>query len=454
MSETVAYIFEFNVIDNTYTLTGQNGQIILIDSTHKKFEWLQKLDTHKIVKINASGRWNSSKDYHGVREMILNASSKPSKKIQEDPPAQLSIPETDDMIAEPNMSSHSDDTSDTKQSINIEKNTNEHKENQSLLGVHDVTLSIELTNMLHIQKNDFSDAEEATVMIKSYSDLKSKLSLEDFAAGVDNESFDELLLETAISIVQSRSNTFSVKDIQTNMKVGYNRASRIHDQLAKLSIIEAGFGTDLDPKDNAWPLLEKITCTVCQGEGQTYHTEKQKTGFLKLKTKEIQVGTDCKKCDGKGYFPKIHYPYTLDTKDKELTVDIQLDLDPIVKIILDTYISETDFTDQAVIKLIQQCDPFKRMCEKHIQNNYNYKDDYHSDIDLPMQATWKKIQELNDEFNKYLTVYIYSENIKPIIKLLFKLDILDISTKRRSTKDENTYYKLTKKAKKLYSQLD
>ena len=49
MSETVAYIFEFNNNDNTYTLTGQNGQIILIESNHKKFEWLQKLDPDKIV---------------------------------------------------------------------------------------------------------------------------------------------------------------------------------------------------------------------------------------------------------------------------------------------------------------------------------------------------------------------------------------------------------------------
>ena len=134
MSETVAYIFEFNNNDNTYTLTGQNGQIILIDSTHKKFEWLQKLDPDKIVKINASGRWNSSKDYNGVREIILNASGNPSEKIQEEPPAQLSIPETDDMIAEPNMS-HSDVISDTKQSIKIEKKTNEH---MKILGTHNI----------------------------------------------------------------------------------------------------------------------------------------------------------------------------------------------------------------------------------------------------------------------------------------------------------------------------
>ena len=308
--------------------------------------------------------------------------------------------------------------------------------------------------MIHVQQNDFNNAEEAKVLIKSYSDLKSKLSLEEFSAGLDNETYDELLLETAISIIQSKSKTFSVNDIQSSMKVGYNRASRIYDQLCNLSIIQAGFSTDIDPKDKAWPLLEKVTCSVCQGKGQIYHTEKQKTGFLKLRTKEVQIGTLCTKCDGKGFTPKVHYPYTLSKKDKELSIELQLDLDPIVKIILDTYISETDFTDQALIKLIQRCDPFKRMCEKHIQDNYDYVDGYHTDIDLPMQTTWKKIQELGDEMKKYQMIYVYSDNIKPIIKLLFKLDLLDISTKRRSTKDENTYYKLTKKAKKIYGQLD
>ena len=89
MSDTKSYIFQFNENNQQFTLTGVEGEELIIDSNHKKYDWLHNLDPNKIVKINASGRWNSSKDYQGIREMILSPSNNPSINDQAEPQVHL-----------------------------------------------------------------------------------------------------------------------------------------------------------------------------------------------------------------------------------------------------------------------------------------------------------------------------------------------------------------------------
>ena len=70
---------------------------------------------------------------------------------------------------------------------------------------------------------------------------------------------------------------------------------------------------------------------------------------------------------------------------------------------------------------------------------------------VPAKATWQMIKEVSEEINQFSNFSV--ENAAGFIKLLFKLQIIDDGTKRRSTKDNSVYYKLTKEAKKLYASL-
>ena len=73
--EASAYIFSFDSKSGVFTLTSSKDQLT-IDSKHKKYEWLKGQEAGRVIKISATGRWNSSRDYNDLYKSI-----KPKKKV-------------------------------------------------------------------------------------------------------------------------------------------------------------------------------------------------------------------------------------------------------------------------------------------------------------------------------------------------------------------------------------
>jgi len=83
----------FSFLENEFILTDQNGGEIKITSKHKKFEWLQSQDLGRVIKISEKGRWNSSKDYDGLYQIVKSSNKKQTKQSVSKPTTQK--PKTD-----------------------------------------------------------------------------------------------------------------------------------------------------------------------------------------------------------------------------------------------------------------------------------------------------------------------------------------------------------------------
>ena len=131
---------------------------------------------------------------------------------------------------------------------------------------------------------------------------------------------------------------------------------------------------------------------------------------------------------------------------------IEINLDKIAQSILENFITEAEFSEN-VLKTTLEFDLYlNTICQQKIRQKKGWiKADLDNTLDLPMPATWAQIKEMSKLFNHYK--YLSISTVKELIKLLFKHQILEIGTKRRSTKDKATYYKLSKEAKKIYALL-
>ena len=77
--EATAYIFSFDSKSGVFTLTSSKDQLI-IDSKHKKYEWLKGQEAGRVIKISATGRWTSSKDSTGLYDKMLPSKKKSNKR--------------------------------------------------------------------------------------------------------------------------------------------------------------------------------------------------------------------------------------------------------------------------------------------------------------------------------------------------------------------------------------
>ena len=75
----------FSFMENEFVLTDQNGDEIKITSKHKKFEWLESQDSGRVIKISEKGRWNSSKDYDGLYQIVKSSHKKQTKPKTQKP---------------------------------------------------------------------------------------------------------------------------------------------------------------------------------------------------------------------------------------------------------------------------------------------------------------------------------------------------------------------------------
>ena len=64
------YGFFFNEEAGYYLLRDAEGKEAHIETSHPKFEWLSGQEAGRVIKINEKGRWNSSKDYKGLYDLL------------------------------------------------------------------------------------------------------------------------------------------------------------------------------------------------------------------------------------------------------------------------------------------------------------------------------------------------------------------------------------------------
>ncbi len=72
--KTPVYCFFQHPQESYFLLRNTAGEAIKIDTEHEKYEWLASQEANRVIKINEKGRWNSSKDYKGLYELIAAVS--------------------------------------------------------------------------------------------------------------------------------------------------------------------------------------------------------------------------------------------------------------------------------------------------------------------------------------------------------------------------------------------
>ena len=178
-----------------------------------------------------------------------------------------------------------------------------------------------------------------------------------------------------------------------------------------------------------------------------------KSGFLKLKKKEVHDETVCVSCNGVGYSEKLHYPYHfVPPQDYNYNIEVSYDLDNVVKGLLDKFIAENEFTKQDMLYFLRYSKTVEHGAEQEFSKKYSLKSGTPPKAgSIPQNATWEMIEKISSTLNQFTDFTV--NNTAGFIGLLFKLQIIDDGTQRRSTKDTDTYYKFTKQAKKLYKDL-
>lgn len=442
MSETKEYIIVFEERRKVYRLIPKTGRVIRVKKDHKKFEWVQQQEPGKVVKINSAGRWTSSKDYNGLYQQIQ----------QENKPNTESIAEIEERIRNEFEQYYNEKTSqylneienvDGKGDPDLSADAKTDNKEKSILGHHDVKLGVSVEMSKYEETNTLRQSEEA----------------------------DELLLDVAT--FYTTVSFASTQTIQRKFLIGYSRASRIIDALEKLSVIKdhkplvqstaevkqlLGNGNEeidlgIDPKSSKWPITEKINCSKCSGKGKITSTRIESTGFLKLKKKEVYDETVCVSCNGVGYSEKLHYPYHfVPPQDYNYNIEVSYDLDNVVKELLDKFISKNEFTKQDMLYFLRYSKTVKHGAEQEFSKKYSLKSGPPPKAgSVPQNATWEMIEKISITLNQFTDFTV--NNTAGFIDLLFKLQIIDDGTQRRSTKDTDTYYKFTKQAKKLYKDL-
>ena len=301
--------------------------------------------------------------------------------------------------------------------------------------------------------------------------VEAKMSRYRPSQEVSEQEYDDLLLEVAEFYTTVSS--ASVSTIQRKFLIGYNRATRIVDSLEELGFIDEGktkvdntaelaaflgkaptsIDLNVDPKSPEWPITEKINCPACKGAGKTISTSIEKTGFLKLRKKEVHTELICTPCKGLGYTERQHFPYRFEApKYYSYSLQVDYDFDLVAKELIDYFIGGDEFSKEDLLRFLKKNSSIRSTAEAAFCTKYSFQDGLAPTAsDVPIQATWSTIETLSDKLNTYC--YFSLSETNDFISILFKTQILDNGSKRRSTKDQNIYYKFTRSAKKLYKSL-
>ena len=136
--------------------------------------------------------------------------------------------------------------------------------------------------------------------------------------------------------------------------------------------------------------------------------------------------------------------------------EVNFNFDLVAKEILNEFITKNEFTKSELLSFLASKEEFKE--EAFI----SFKEKYHDD-DLWIYLNWdtpppkglvlESIGGYQAIHSMFGTKGFFLIDAEPFIVPLFKTQVIDNGTKRRSSKDDNIYYKFTKKAKNLYKDL-
>lgn len=205
-------------------------------------------------------------------------------------------------------------------------------------------------------------------------------------------------------------------------------------------------------------ILEKTTCSNCKGTGKIISISFESTGFLNLKKKQVRTESVCSNCDGIGYLEKTNWPYRLEEpKLYECSTAINFNFDLVAKEILNIFITKDEFTKDELLSFLASKEEFKKEAYLRFREKYPDEDLWiytNYGTPAPEGLVWESIRMYQVVHNMLSGKEGFSLiGAEPFIPPLFKTQVIDNGTKRRSSKDDNIYYKFTKKAKNLYKDL-
>ena len=229
------------------------------------------------------------------------------------------------------------------------------------------------------------------------------------------------------------------------------------DRYVEADLTGENIDQNIDPKSDKWPLIEKKSCLNCNETGKVISFITESTGFLNLIKKEVRTESVCSNCNGAGFIEKEHYPYRLEGgEEKYYKIKCDMNLDLVVKVILDKFIIIGEFTKSELLKAIKRpfCDSivWPKFKEKHLHNLWSMGVNDKVDNE---KIDWSFIKNRYSEMEDSPPfLYITDDDIEDwFIPLLFKEEIIDNGTKKRPKKDDTIYYKFTNKSKKIYKDL-
>lgn len=229
------------------------------------------------------------------------------------------------------------------------------------------------------------------------------------------------------------------------------------DRYVEADLTGENIDQNIDPKSDKWPLIEKKSCLNCNETGKVISFSTESTGFLNLIKKEVRTESVCSNCNGAGFIEKEHYPYRLEEgEEKYYKIKCDMNLDLVVKVILDKFITMGEFTKSELLKAIDR--PFchsivwPKFKEKYLHNLWSMGVNDKVDNE---KIDWSFIKHRYSEMEDWPPfLYITDDDIEDwFIPLLFKEEIIDNGTKKRPKKDDTIYYKFTNKSKNIYKDL-
>ena len=269
----------------------------------------------------------------------------------------------------------------------------------------------------------------------------------------------------AKSNTKEKTSNDAVKETQAKPKVKTKSKAEIATSILgyhEVNLIGAKrlakYVEDEEFKREKKEIHEKTTCSNCKGTGKIISLSTESTGFLNLKKKEIRNESECSNCDGIGYLKKTNYPYRLEEpKLYECLATINFNFDLVAKEILNKFITTDEFTKSELLSFLASKKEFTEEAYLRFREKYPDKDlwIYTNYGTLPPKGSlWGMIEKYQVIHNMLSGKEGFSLiDAKPFIAPLFKTQVIDNGTKRRSSKDDNIYYKFTKKAKNIYKDL-
>ena len=244
-------------------------------------------------------------------------------------------------------------------------------------------------------------------------------------------------------------------------KLNFHRVSAEIHRYVEVDLTDKNIDQNIDPKSDKWPIIEKKPCSNCNESGKIVSVSTQRTGFLNLIKKQVRSEMVCSICDGAGYVEKRHYPYRFEEgKDKYYKIQCNMNLDLVVKEVLNKFISIGEFTKSDLLSCVESnlkdlllWPNFK---EKHLHKLWVLTHLSDEDKVDHERIDWSFIKDRRREMEYYASAYLHintDEVEELLLPLLFKTQIINNGTKRRPKKEDSIYYKFTNKAKKLYKDL-